>query len=656
MSDSIAKVIINRGPAGPSGAPGSTGPTGPAGPQGTQGPAGPQGATGAVGPAGPAGQGFVGPTGMGFALVDATTLRVSIPGTGGAVSRADIPLELVEPPAPPDAYATLLAAAIAAVQSEGGDLHVASLDLASLYTDDAGTVAAAQGQDIALWDNRRAAGSDLAQTSAGDRPSLSTMPNGRPGLHLATTADWMQYADGTGTTGEWIFACTRDVGAATPAAMMGNRGSGNTTAGVYILAGTTGTGQPGVQMRIGDATSPLNLEVEAGIEGAVIVAARWTSAQAVLRVNGGAEATLAHAKNLTQATQVSIGRLRPALANFPLGGKVALVARHASAFTEPTRQAIERLAAYLTGGTLAYDAAPTLGSLAGYQVTSTKYVDIPYSSKSWAEPTAGGATWYARLDVYLPAGTAPGGGWPVVCYFHANGSTKTITPGDAIDVKILQPLLAQGIAVVPVEFPHPAQQMAVAGVDGDLASLDCYADIGRAVQKVRSLASALSLNPAAIGAVTRSRGSLALYTWLQPDRIASVGTHQERQSSWIQAYWTVNGQTVHRSQTAANEFIIPTDRAAYIAANPDYPSLRDAITLVYDAAYIPWVNLIANDVYYNAQVAAALVGVHHPDMMRVLGERARFAGGTGRVTDAGGVSNDNEMLGMPAWFAAKLAG
>lgn len=652
MTDRITQVTINRGPAGPTG---PTGPAGTQGPQGLQGATGPAGPTGATGPQGPAGQGFVGPAGMGFALIDANTLRVSVPGAGGSISRADFVMEVVEPPAPPDAYATLLAAAIAAVQSEGGDLHVASLDLASLYTDDAGTVPAALGQEVALWDNRRSAGSDLSQPSAGDRPTLTSMANGRPALGLATTADWMQYADGTGTTGEWIFACTRDVGAATPAAMMGNRGSGNTTAGVYILAGITGTGQPGVQMRIGDATSPLNLETDATIEGSLIVAARWTSTQAVLRVNGGTEATLAHTKNVTQATQVSIGRLRPALANFPLGGKVALVARHATAFTEATRKAIERLAAYLTGGTLAYDAAPTLGSLAAYQVTATKYVDIPYSTKSWSEPTAGGATWYARLDVYLPSGSAPVGGWPVVCYFHANGSTKTITPGDAIDVKILQPLLAQGIAVVPIEFPHPAQQMAVAGVDGDPASLDCYADIGRAIQKVRSLASAFNFNATNIGAVTRSRGSMALYTWLQADRIASVGTHQERQSSWIQAYWTVNGQTVHRSQTAADEFIIPGDRAAYIAANPDYPSLLDAITLVYDATYIPWVNLIANDPYYNAQVAAALVGVHHPDMMRVLGERARLAGGTGRVTDAGGVSNDNEMVGMPAWFAAKLA-
>lgn len=654
MTAEIKVVVINRGPAGPTGQPG---PTGAAGPKGDPGNTGPAGDVGPPGPVGETGAGWIGPPGTGFALIDANTLRVSVPGPDGIARFTEWTLTTPSSPPPADPLAALLASAVSGVIADGGDLFVTLPDLSGVYQDDAATVAGAVGSQVALVDNRRAAGADLAQTSALARPTLVAMGNGRPALQLVSSDHWMQFPDGTGSSGEWIIAGRREVGAPTPAAAMGNRNTGFSTPGVYIVAGTTGTGQPGIQFRVGSASGAINVESDAAVTGAIVVAARWTSTTAALRVNGGGEVTAAHTHDATQATQVAVGRIRPATAGNSWAGQLSLVARHSSAFSVATRQALERLGAYLVGGSLAYDAAPTLSDLSAYQVSSTKWVDIPYDSdaKAWAEPTFAGATWYPRMDVYVPSGTPPAGGWPTVCYMHANGSTKAIPPGQSVDTKILQPLLAAGVALVAVEFPHPAIMMQTSGVNGDPVALDCYNYIGRAVQKVRSIGGALSLNTTKLGAVTRSRGSLAIYAALRADLAAVTGTHQQRQSSHLQAYWSVNGQTVHRSQSAADLFVLEAERATYLASNPNYSTLLDALELVYTAASFPYLHLVTNDPYYNALVSASLVGVHHPDMFRLLKERMAAMGYSGRVTDAPGTVSDDEYIGMTAYFAERLA-
>ena len=297
---------------------------------------------------------------------------------------------------------------------------------------------------------------------------------------------------------------------------------------------------------------------------------------------------------------------------------------------------------------------PTLAQLEPYRTSATSWVDVPYDSDSmaWPEPTAGGATWYPRMDIYLPASAAPVGGWKTpVMYCHANGSTKSIPAGGSVDVKVLQPLLAAGSPVFSVEFPHPALLRAV----GWAGALDAYNYIGRAAQRIRSLSSALDIDATEIGAVTRSRGSLALYTALRDDLQATVGTHQQMQSSQIQAFWCVNGQTVHRSQTACELFVIEPDWPEYLAAYPDYPELLNAVDLVYSADQVPYMHLVTNDPYYNAPVAANLVGVHHPDMFRVLKERCASIGYGSKVTDAPGTAGADEFLGMPAYFAGAVA-
>lgn len=661
-----------QGPAGPTGATGATGPQGPAGPTGAtgatgpQGPAGPTGATGATGATGPQGpqgipgESWAGPAGTGFALINDSLLRINVPGSDGVVRYYEFALTTPTAPGIADELSTLISEAIAAVTAENGDLAVTLPNLSGIWEDDAGTAAGIIGEVIARVDNKRSGGVNIGQTTALNRPTLVALPNGRPSLQMVSSDHFMQFSDGSGTgsTGEWIVAGYRAPGATSPAAMMGNRNTGTTIAGVYILAGTTGGGQPGYQMRIGDASGAVNVEVVAPITGSMVVSGRWTTTNGTLRANGGAEVSLAHTRNATSSSAVGIGRIRPATATNAWNGNISMVARSATAFTEPTRVKLERLGAFLTGAVLEYDAAPTLTTLAPYQTSSTKWTDIPYDSdaKAWAEPTAGGVTWYPKLDVYLPSGSAPVGGWPTVCYFHANGSTKAIPAGGSVDTKVLQPLLAAGFSVAAIEFPHPAIMMQTSGIDGDPVALDCYNYIGRAVQKVRSIAGALNLNTTKLGAVTRSRGSLAIYAALRANLQVPVGNHQQKQSSLLQAFWSVNGQTVHRSQTVADLFIVPEDRASYLSANPNYPSLINSIDLVLTTANpMPFLHLVTNEAYYNSLVDESLIGVHHPDMFRVLKERVQSMGFGSKVTDSTSVASEDEYIGMTTYFTTKLA-
>lgn len=594
------------------------------------------------------------PTGITVAKVSDTVLRFSVVGSDGTVRFVELDVAEAEPPTPPDPLIAMLAAAVAGVTADGGDLYLTLPDLSDLWQDDAGTVAGAIGQLLALVGNRRSAGPDLGQTVALNRPTLVAMSNGRPAIQLVSADHFLQFSDGTGSSGEWIIAGQREVGAPNPAAAIGNRNTGFSTPGVFILAGITGSGQPGVQFRVGSASGAVNVETDAAISGPIVAAARWTPTSATLRVNGGTEVVAAHTHDASSATPVAVGRIRPATAGNNWAGTLALVARSSTAFSSDTRQAIERLGAYLVGGSLAYDAAPTLSSISAYQTSSTRWVDVPYDSdsKAWPEPTFAGATWYPRMDIYLPAGIAPAGGWkkPVI-YTHANGATKSIPSGGSVDVKLLQPLLAAGSPVFAVEFPHPALLRAASWA----GAMDAYNYIGRAVQRIRSLSAALNIDATKIGAVTRSRGSLALYTALRDDLQATVGTHQQKQSSQIQAFWCVNGQTVHRSQTACELFVIEADWPEYLAANPDYPELLNAVDLVFSAYQVPFMHLVNNDAYTNSPQPWESVGVHHPDMFRVLKERCTAIGYGSKVTDAPSTAGDDEFVGMPAYFAAKLA-
>lgn len=274
-------------------------------------------------------------------------------------------------------------------------------------------------------------------------------------------------------------------------------------------------------------------------------------------------------------------------------------------------------------------AAPTQAEILAYtgnfgsvSKTATKWSNVPYNRdlsgnvKSWSEVTVGGTILYCVMDVYIPLGTAPPGGWPVMLYFHSNGSTNSMA-GSPID-KIRDPLLAAGYAVASIEFPHPVTNKVALGANW----FDAYYDCARAVQYVRSYSTAMGLNPNKLGAVSRSRGSLCVYASLLPERANPLlPKHWERQSSYIPSIYMVQGQTLHNSRRACEEFVFPVDWPIVLAERPADDATLNAADLVGIATQIPRLHMTNDTAYYADKVDAATIladFVHYPNMMKLM--------------------------------------
>jgi hypothetical protein len=297
------------------------------------------------------------------------------------------------------------------------------------------------------------------------------------------------------------------------------------------------------------------------------------------------------------------------------------------------------------------------GNFGSVSKTATKWSNVPYNRdgsgnvKSWSEITIGGTTLYCVLDVYIPTGTAPPGGWPVAVYCHSNGSTKDML-GSPTD-KILNPLLAAGYAVAAVEFPHPVTNKAALGANW----FDAYYDLGRALQHIRSYSTAMGLNPARIGAVTRSRGSLLAYASLMTDlQNASSPAHWQRQSSYCASIYMVQGQTLHNSRRACEEFVFPSGWDTVYAERPPDDTVLNSADMVATAAQLPRLHMTNDTAYYADKVNAATIladFVHYSNMLKLM--KARFDARTpGKATDQVPVANGSEFDGLVAFFQANV--
>lgn len=294
--------------------------------------------------------------------------------------------------------------------------------------------------------------------------------------------------------------------------------------------------------------------------------------------------------------------------------------------------------------------APTLESIEAYRTNTTTWTGIPYGSASWPEPGMG--TLYQVVDIALPSGTAPAAGWPVIVYFHANSAVRTIAAGSSLDTNFKQVALSLGYAVAQVEFRHP-----VTNVNQGAP----HTDAGLALQFVRSLHQALNLDRTRIHAFCRSRGSLALWQALQADMANSnAATYAGRQSSLLKSLWIIQGQIAYSTARFAELYIVPADRAALIAANPDNPAWKNAIDGVPTANSLPQVSMVHELPWYGAQVTAAQMTadgsqVHFPDAGRLMVAAYQARGLADRCAawDNEPSTGDNiEQIGdAPYWFA-----
>lgn len=292
--------------------------------------------------------------------------------------------------------------------------------------------------------------------------------------------------------------------------------------------------------------------------------------------------------------------------------------------------------------------APSLASIEAYRTSATSWAAVPYGAATWSE----GGTRSQVINVTLPSGTAPPAGWPMVAYFRSNATAYTIAPGSDLDTNFKQVAIGLGYGVAEIEFRHPVMQEALGAP---------HTDAGLALQFMRSLHQALNIDRSRIHAFCRSRGSLALWQAMQTDRANSgASTYAGRQSSLIKSAWVIQGQVLYSTARFADTYIVPADRAAVLAANPDNPAWGNTLDDVATAAELPQVAMVHELPWYGAQVTAAQMAadgsqVHFPDAGRLM-VAAYEARGQGQKCAAWdnepSVGDNVEQMGdAPYWFA-----
>jgi len=554
-----------------------------------------------------------------------------------------------------EAAVALEAAAIAAARRNDIALWYAPIGLVGVFQEGAGTTPANLGDVVGLIRDSQygrggigGSGYGASQATASRRPTVVQFGSGRAAARYDGVDDRLIGPVANAPAVEFMCVAGSVRTSDTANALIGRR---NGATGLMIRREATANALAAI---VFDGTTSQSIVMGQPAAGERFVAT-------VMAKSGGSKAwangipagvlltTFAPAVN---TINVGIGSERGNAAASSLDGDVAFAAYGTTEPPEADRIAIERFAAFLAAIPYRADVAPTLFDIAPFNVSATKWVSIPYLDRGWAEPTAGDAQWNAVLDAHLPAGTPPAGGWPVVCWFHPNGQSRTIADGSDAALNMRDPLLAAGYAVFSIEFAHPIVCKAALGS----GYTDAYNDIGRAVQKVRSLSEALGLNPARVAGVAQSRGSLSIYTTLMADRKQASGTHQDRQSSLMPAMYVINGQTAHRSATTATEYVIEADRAGFLVDYPDDPAAFDAINMVATAPQVPDIHLVHDRAYYASQQPRANVegDVHYPDFHLTLKQRYQAAGHGSKVTDAPSTLVADRFNAMVSWIQARV--
>lgn len=303
----------------------------------------------------------------------------------------------------------------------------------------------------------------------------------------------------------------------------------------------------------------------------------------------------------------------------------------------------------ISSGPLAAPVAPVLADFSGFQDSTRVWLDIPYGSASWAEPTLGGTTLYQALDIEIPSGSAPVAGWPVVMYYHANGSTKTV-PGSGVLATCKAEILAEGFAFVGVEFRHPVVNVSEGAP---------HQDVGFATQYVRAMADAFDLDTNNVYALCHSRGSLALWQGLQADMAnGGASTYEGRQSSYIKGIWAYNPQTTYDTEQFADLFVLPgADTTTFLAANPNDARWGSAITSAATAPNYPLLAIHTETAYFGTpQDAVTADDVHYPDMVSALRDAYVTAGQGAKVADMPSHLDTEKYFGAQHWFRACVSG
>lgn len=235
----------------------------------------------------------------------------------------------------------------------------------------------------------------------------------------------------------------------------------------------------------------------------------------------------------------------------------------------------------------------------GYDAACHCHRNVPYGSAVWWEPTTRKITRQV-MDIHLPDGTPPAGGWPVAYYGHPNGSSHFIAhdpaPGSRWSM-LVRPLLEAGYVVVSYEFRHPV----VNYIEGRPAP---RYDIQRAINTFATrYAPSLGADPSNSFITGNSRGGgLGLLTAL---------TGKFTGDTRIRGVWVAQAQTSFDCEEAADTFILAEDRPAFLAQCRAVPGAGSALREVGGDA--PPVMATYEGVFRKELVHADEVDLHYAD-------------------------------------------
>ena len=196
-----------------------------------------------------------------------------------------------------------------------------------------------------------------------------------------------------------------------------------------------------------------------------------------------------------------------------------------------------------------------------------------WGERSWREPDDNGQPRLHQSFYFYPAAApSPLGAHsahPLVMYFHPDGSRSLIDrdANASLYDQVVQQASDAGWSVVSVEFRHPVVD---AGVPNEppLDRRVPHWDVAYATQFLRRIAVALDADTDNVFSVGFSRGSLSLWTALQPD----MASPREPQSTRVNAVFGYQAQTTYRGDQFAALFVVPADQAEVIAGfDEQYP-------------------------------------------------------------------------------------
>ncbi len=222
--------------------------------------------------------------------------------------------------------------------------------------------------------------------------------------------------------------------------------------------------------------------------------------------------------------------------------------------------------------------------------------NMPWGSAEWVEPDVGRLL-KQDLD-FFPLSRSQQGS-PLIIYAHAATATKSIsvTRGFLYPV-LVQQARANGFSVASIEYRHPVRDDFIVPAPHD--------DVADATRWIRAHASELGVDPHNFFYLGHSRGTLTLWTALHDRADPEVQ---------VNAVYGYNAQTTYRGSEMADDFIVPSDRAAFVAGyqarHPQYALFGSALA---DATPdMPPVLLRYSGHFFHTLVPAALFNEHHPD-------------------------------------------